>query len=98
MFKHVFLDTLLEIPSGFAHGKGFKYKLFILFIYLLISSSLLFIVIAVGSEIYLRGKSVRSWCDGSSDRSLMMDLIGLFLVPATTGVTKAVVCVILSVG
>ena len=25
------------------------------------------------SEMYLRGKSVRSWCDGSSDRSLMVE-------------------------
>ena len=45
------------------------------------------------SKMYLRGKSVRSW---SSDRSFM----GLFLVPDSTPqrVTKAVVCVILSVG
>ena len=27
----------------------------------------------VGSEMLLRGKSVRSWCDGSSDRSFMED-------------------------
>ena len=27
----------------------------------------------VGSEMYLRGKSVRSWSDGSSDRSFMVD-------------------------
>ena len=25
------------------------------------------------SEMYLRGKSVRSWCDGSLDRSLMVE-------------------------
>ena len=36
------------------------------------------------SEMYLRGKSVRSWCDGSSDRS--------FMECSTTGLTKAVVC------
>ena len=27
--------------------------------------------IALGSEMKLRGKSVRSWCDGSSDRPFM---------------------------
>ena len=37
----------------------------------------------------LRGKSDRSWCDGSSDRSIQCSM---------TGVTKAVVCVILSMG
>ena len=26
----------------------------------------------------LYGKSIRSWCDGSSDRSLMVDLLGYF--------------------
>ena len=26
----------------------------------------------------LRGKSVRSWCDGSSDRSVMVDPFGYF--------------------
>ena len=49
------------------------------------------------TEIKLCGKSICSWCDGSSDQSF----IELFLVPASvpqTGVTKAVVCVILSMG
>ena len=27
---------------------------------------------------YLRGKSVRSWCDGSSDRSFMVDPLSYF--------------------
>ena len=48
----------------------------------------------------LRGKSVRSWCDGSSDRSFMVDPLSISRSSQypTTGVTKAVVCVILSVG
>ena len=28
---------------------------------------------------YLRGKSVRLWCDGSSDRSFMVDSFSYFL-------------------
>ena len=32
----------------------------------------------VGSEMELCGKSVRSWCDGSSDRSFMVDPLGYF--------------------
>ena len=33
-----------------------------------------------GSKMYLRGKSVslRSWCDGSSDRSFMVDPLSYF--------------------
>ena len=31
------------------------------------------------SEMYLLGKSVRSWCDGSSDRSFMVDPLSYFL-------------------
>ena len=49
----------------------------------------------------LRGKSVRSWCDGSSDRSFMgwtHWAISRSRQCSTTGVTKAVVCAILSVG
>ena len=49
----------------------------------------------------IRGKSVRSWCDGSSDRSFMWWThwdISRSRQCSTTGVTKAVVCVILSVG
>ena len=44
--------------------------------------------------------SVRSWCDGSSDQSFMVDSLNYFLSQpvSTTGVTKAVVCVILYVG
>ena len=43
------------------------------------------------------GKSVRSWCDGSLDRSFHgVDPLSYFSF--STGVTKAVVCVILSVG
>ena len=48
----------------------------------------------------LRGKSVRSWCDGRRIDPSWGQPIELFLVPAncsTTGVTKAVVCAILSV-
>ena len=33
-----------------------------------------------------RGKSVRSWCDGSSDRSFM---VNLSLVPSTHSVVRA---------
>ena len=29
-------------------------------------------------EVYLRGKSVRSWCGGSSDRSFMVDPLSYF--------------------
>ena len=50
----------------------------------------------------LRGKSVRSWCDGSLDRSVMVDQLSYNSAPAnrsgqcsTAGVTKAEVCVIL---
>ena len=51
------------------------------------------------SEIYLRGKSVRSWCDGSSDRSFMVDplVFSRSNQCPTTGVTKAVECAIMSV-
>ena len=43
---------------------------------------------------------VRSWCDGSSDRSFMLDPLASshFSQCSTTGVTTAVVCVIMSVG
>ena len=54
-----------------------------------------------GSERQLRGKSVRSWCDGSSDRSFMgwtHWAISRFSLSSTTGVTKTVVYIILSVG
>ena len=48
----------------------------------------------------LRGKSVCSWSNGSSDRSFMVDTLTISCPSqcSTTGVTKAVVCVILSVG
>ena len=35
--------------------------------------------IVSGDEGKLRGKSVRSWCDGSSGRSLTMDTLSYFL-------------------
>ena len=46
-----------------------------------------------------RGKSVRSWYDGSSDRSYMVVRLNYFRSSqySTTGITKAVVCAILSV-
>ena len=44
----------------------------------------------------LCGKSVRLWCDGSSDRSFMVDPLSYFLFQP--GVTKVMVCAILSVG
>ena len=44
--------------------------------------------------VFIRGKSVRSWCDGSSDRSF----IELFIVPASAPRLVYVVCVILSKG
>ena len=49
----------------------------------------------------LCGKSVRSWCDGSSDRPFMgwtLWAISRSSQCSTTSVTKAVVCIILSVG
>ena len=48
------------------------------------------------SEMQFRGKSVRSWFDGSSNRSFMVD--PLSYVSFQPGVTKAVVYIILSVG
>ena len=36
------------------------------------------ISLLTGSEMYLRGNSVRSWCDGSSDRSVMVESLGYF--------------------
>ena len=45
---------------------------------------------------FYHGKSVRSWCDGSSDRTHWA--ISRSSQCSTTGVTKVVVCVILSVG
>ena len=44
----------------------------------------------------LRGKSVCSWCDGSLDQSFMVDTLSYS--HSMTGIIKAVVCVILSVG
>ena len=43
---------------------------------------------------YNRGKSVRSWCDGSSDRSFLVDPLSYFRSSqcSMAGVTKAVVC------
>ena len=52
------------------------------------------------SEIKLRGKSVRSWCGGSSDRSFIGWTHWAISRPRqcpTTSVTKAMVCIILSV-
>ena len=48
----------------------------------------------MGSETKLRGKNVRSWCDGMSDRSFMVDPLSYFSFQpcSTTGVTKVVVC------
>ena len=50
---------------------------------------------------YISLPTIRSWCDGSSDRSFM-GWTNWAISPSnqcsTTGVTKAVVCVILSVG
>ena len=54
-----------------------------------------------GSEMQLRGKSVHSWCNGSSDRSFLgwtHSAISRSSQCSTTGVTNAVVCIILSVG
>ena len=50
------------------------------------------------SEMYVLGKSFRLWCDGSSDRSFMVDPLSYFSVQPVrpTGVTKAVVCTIMS--
>ena len=48
-----------------------------------------------------RGKSVSSWCDGSSDRSFMVDPLSYISRSSqysSTGVPKAVVCAILVVG
>ena len=46
-------------------------------------------------------KSVSSWCNGSSDRSFMVDPFDLFLISASAPrlvLTKAVVCAVLYVG
>ena len=50
--------------------------------------------------IKLRGKSVLSWCDESSDRFFMVDPLALSRSSqcSMTGVTMTGVCVILSVG
>ena len=53
------------------------------------------------SEMRLRCENVRSWWDGSSDRSFMgwtHWAISRSPQCSTTGVTKAVICIILSVG
>ena len=44
------------------------------------------------SEMKLRGKSVHSWCDGSSDRSFKVDPLSISRSSqcSTTGVTKTV--------
>ena len=55
----------------------------------------------IHSFIQKRGKSVRLWCDGSADRSFMgwtHLAISRYIQCSTTGVTKAVVCAMLSVG
>ena len=55
----------------------------------------------LGNEMYLCGKSVRSWCDRSSDWSFMgwtHWAISRSSQCSTTVVTKAVVSIILSVG
>ena len=49
------------------------------------------------SEMQLRGKSVRSWCDGLSDRSFMgwtHWAISRSSQCSATGVTKAVICAV----
>ena len=49
----------------------------------------------------LPGARCSSWCDGSSDRSFMLDPLSFFSrssLCSMIGVTKAVVCVTLSVG
>ena len=58
-----------------------------------------YVTIWCRSEMKLRGKSVRSWCDGSSGRSFMgwtHWAISRSSQCSTTGVSKAVVCAILS--
>ena len=70
-------------------------------LYLGLNHSKLYTTITLRSEMWLRGKSVRSWCDGSSDRFFMgwtHWAISRSSQCSTTGVTKAVVCAILSVG
>ena len=49
---------------------------------------------------YLRGKSIRSWCDGSSDRSFMVDPLSYFSFQPVLydWCKKAEVCVDLYVG
>ena len=37
-----------------------------------------YVVMTWCCEMWLRGKSVRSWCDGSSDRSFMVDPLSYF--------------------
>ena len=51
--------------------KGFDYRIWLLYY-------------CKGSEMLLRGKSVRSWCDGRQIDPLYGGPIELFLVPAST--------------
>ena len=50
------------------------------------------------SLLFVYGNLLLFICDGSSDRSSIGGPIELFLVPAMTGATNAVVCGILYVG
>ena len=50
---------------------------------------------ALGSKMLLCGKTVHSWCEGSSGQSFMVDPLSYFSMP---GVTKAEICVIQSTG
>ena len=86
-------------------GHGRNYHRVFLRLYVVISVLIADIFLSVkfnhGNEMQFRGKSLRSWYDGSSDRSFMVDPLSYFSrsnQSSTTGVTKAVVCVILSVG
>ena len=44
----------------------------------LVPHSLSLKLIGIGSEMWLRGKSIRSWCDGSSNQSFMVDPLSYF--------------------
>ena len=80
------------LPDGCNKGHGMCYPV-------CLHWSVLFLLNILGARCS-SGKSVRSWCDGLSDPSFMgwtHWAISRSIQCSTTGVTKAVVCAILSV-
>ena len=75
---------------------GTRYN-FICYVVMLCYVLLCYVMLFIWSEMQLRSKSIRSWCDGSSDRSFMVDPYSCFSFQPVLhdSVTKAVVYVIL---